>query len=150
MEQFVYIIPMMIVLFFTALWILILKLLSVLSGWTTLAERFYYQGTFDGRYFRFQSAWMNKVLFRSSLEMGMNVMGLYLIPMILFRLFHKPIFIPWSEIEAEPIKRLMIQVYRLRFRSCPNVSLTVYKKTFERMLEFNIALKNFPFDEAAD
>ncbi len=140
----------MIVLFFTGLWILILKLFSVLSGWRTLAERFQYQDKFEGRYYRFQSAWMNKVLFRSSLEMGMNVMGLYLIPMILFRLFHKPIFIPWSEIEAQPIKRFMIQVYRLRFRSCPDVSLTVYKKTFERMLEFNIALKNFPFDEAAD
>ena len=144
MEQFVYIIPIMIVLFFTGLWILILKLLSVLSGWTTLAERFYFQGTFDGRYFRFQSAWMNKVLFRSSLEMGMNVMGLYLIPMILFRLFHKPIFIPWTELEAEPIKRFLIQVYRLRFRSCPDVSLTVYKITFAKMLEFHSALKNDP------
>jgi hypothetical protein len=150
MEHFEIIIPILILLFFIGLWILILKMLAVMSGWTILAERFYYPATFDGRYYRFQSAWLNKVNFRSSLEMGMNIMGLYLIPLILFRLFHKPLFIPWEEITAEPCKRYLIQVYRLRFKSSPAIALDVYKKTFERMLEFNIALKNFPFDEAAD
>jgi hypothetical protein len=150
MEQFEIIIPILILLFFIGLWILILKMLAVMSGWTILAERYYYPATFDGRYYRFQSAWLNKVNFRSSLEMGMNVMGLYLIPMIIFRLFTKPILIPWQEIEAEPIKRYFIQFYRLRFRSCPNITLDVYKKTFKRILEFNIALKNFAFDEAAN
>jgi len=118
MDQFIYLIPIVIVLFFIGLWILILKILSVTSGWTKLAERYPYEQTFSGEYYRFQSAIMNKVIFRSSLNMGMDVMGLYLIPMVFFRLIHKPLFIQWGELVAEPVRRFMIQVYRLRFRSC--------------------------------
>jgi len=137
MEQFKVIVPILLLLFFAGLWILISKIISVMSGWTKLAERYYSEQTFAGRYYRFQSAKLNKVYFRNSLEMGMNEMGLYLIPLIFFRLFHKPLFIPWAEIETETLKTYWIKIYRLRFRSCPNITLDVYKKSFERMGEYN-------------
>ncbi len=143
MEQFENIFPVVFPFFFIGMWVFVLKKISLRSGWATLAEQFHFQEKFEGRYYRFQSARLNKVDFSSSLEMGMNEMGLYLVPMILFRLFHKPIFIPWVEIEAEPFKRFLFKGYRLRFRSYPDITLEVFKKTFERMLEFHIALKNF-------
>jgi hypothetical protein len=142
MVQFEIIVPILLLLFFVGIWLLVLKILSIQSGWTTLAERFHYYDKFEGSYYRFQTARMNKVFFRSSLEIGMNVMGLYLIPMIFFRLFHTPLFIPWAEIEAEPGKSLLIKIYRLRFRSYPNITLEVFKKSFDRMVEFHGALKN--------
>ncbi len=143
MEQFENIFPVVFPLFFIGMWILLLKILSRISGWSKLADQFHFQDKFEGKYYRFQSASLNKINFGGSLEMGMNEIGLYLVPMIFFRLFHKPIFIPWDEIEAEPVKRFLFRGYRLRIKSYPGISLEVFTKTFERMLEFHIALKNF-------
>ena len=143
MEQFENIFPVVFLFIFVGMWILVLKKLSLMSGWVKLAERFHFQEKFKGKYYRFQSARLNKINFSSSLEMGMDEMGLYLVPMILFRIFHKPIFIPWAEIEAEPFSRFLFKGYRLKIRTYPDISLEVFTKAFERMLEFHIALKNF-------
>jgi hypothetical protein len=43
-----------------------------------------------------------EVNFSSSLEMGVTERGLFLVPMILFGLFHGPLLIPWGDIQAEP------------------------------------------------
>lgn len=69
------------------------------------------------------------------LTIGGNEKGLYLVPMILFRLFHKPLLIPWTEIDARPAKRFLFKGYRLTFQSVPNVTLELYRRTFERIME---------------
>ena len=63
--------------------------------------------------------------------MGMSDEGLYLVPMAPFRLFHKPLLIPWSEVEAEPYRRF-IDGYRVTLRSVPDVSLYFYGGQFAR------------------
>ena len=143
MEQFENIFPALFPFFFIGMWIFVLKKLSSMSGWATLAEHFHFQEKFEGRYYRFQSARLNKVNYSSTLEIGMNEMGLYMVPIILFRLFHQPLFIPWVEIEAEPFKAFFFKGYRLRFRSYPDITLEVSRKAFERMLEFHSAFSNF-------
>ena len=142
-EQFENIFPAFFPFFFIGIWILVLKKLSSMSGWATLAQQFHFQEKFEGKYYRFQSARLNKVNYSSTLEIGMNEMGLYMVPIILFRLFHQPLFIPWVEIKAEPFKAFLFKGYRLRFRSYPDITLELSRKAFERMLEFHIALSNF-------
>jgi hypothetical protein len=142
-EQFKNLFPALFPFFFIGMWILVLKKLSSMSGWATLAEHFHFQEKFEGKYYRFQSARLKKVNYSSTLEIGMNEMGLYMVPIILFRLFHQPLFIPWVEIKAEPFKAFLFKGYRLRFRSYPDITLEVSRKAFERMLEFHIALSDF-------
>jgi len=85
-----------------ALLCLIFWLMSLLSGWQELAKRFHHRGKFRGECNRFKEARLDN--YRLILDMGINEDGLYLVPTFPFRLFHKPLLIPWIEITAEPFK----------------------------------------------
>lgn len=118
------------VLFFVGLWCFVLFILSHASGWRRLAGRFEAARPFRGELLRFQSARLNWVNFRSALEIGADERGLYLVPMVLFRVFHRPLLIPWSEIEAEPFDHLILKGQQLTFRSYPQTKLRLYGPAF--------------------
>lgn len=143
MNGFEEIFPFVFPFFFVGMWCFVLRLLSFMSGWTKLAGQFHFSDKFEGKYYRFQSGRMNQVNFSSSIEMGVNETGLYLVPMILFRLFHKPLLIPWGELQAEPFKRFLFKGYRLTFRSFPGITLEVYRGTFDKMIEYLKAQTGF-------
>ena len=123
-------------LFFVTMWCLVLKLLSVMSGWARLAGTFETRHTFSGKFYRFQSARMKKVSFNSMLGMGVSDKGLYLCPFVVFRPFHKPLLIPWGEIKAEPVKMFFSSGYRLSFRSFPDITLDVSGVVFDKMIDY--------------
>lgn len=125
--------PYIFPLYFLAIWIGVCYFLSKQSGWVRLSEKYHFPLLFEGKYYRFQSARLNKVNFANSLEIGVNHNGMYLIPMILFRLFHKPILIPWNEIQAEPFKRFLFRGYRLTFQSFPNTKMEITDRTFDKI-----------------
>jgi hypothetical protein len=122
--------------FFIFLWCFILWIFSFTSGWRLLAARYPYPDPFEGEAIRFQSAKMNLVNFKNVLYLGCNREGLYLNQMVLFRLFHQPVLIPWEEIIAEPYQRRFFQGYQLIFRSVPNVKLMIYRSTFDWILDY--------------
>ncbi len=140
MDQFVNALPFLIAIvfpfFFVGLWCFVLRILSSVCGWTQLAEHFHYPGKFQGKYYHFQSAHMKSIRFGGTLVIAVNAEGLYLVPMILFRPFHKPLLIPWSEIHAESFKRFMFKGYRITFQSAPDIKLQMPGRTFETMLEY--------------
>lgn len=133
--------PFIFPIFFISLWTLILGIFSYISGWRRLAERFHQPGDFQGEFLRYQSARMNLVNYNGVLNLGLSPAGLYLVPMVLFRTFHKPILIPWENIVAEPFKRVLYRGYQLQFRSVPGVRLDLYQHTFERLIGY---LQAFP------
>jgi hypothetical protein len=148
MDEPAYLIPLILVLFplfFVSLWVFILFVLSFVSGWRRLASRYHWPKPFRGKVAYFQTARLNWVNFRSALEIGANEQGLYLAPMIFFRLFHQPLLIPWSEIEAKPFNRFLFKGQRLTFRSFPGIKLDIYSQTFENMQGY---LLESPADEA--
>jgi len=122
--------------YFVALWVAVSYTLSKKSGWSRLTEKYQFSQKFEGQYFRFQSAKMNKINFNSALEIGVNDSGMYLVPMILLRLFHKPILIPWNEIQAEPLKRFLFKGYRLTFRSFPSIKMEISDRTFDKIHKY--------------
>ena len=138
MEQFKQIYPYVFPFLFIGMWVLVLKILSIKSGWVKLVEKYCFLEKFKGKYYRSQSAKIKKVNFSGSLEMGVNERGLYLIPMILFRLFHKPILIPWVEIHGEAFSRFLFKGYRLKLKSYPDIMIEVSRKTFKRMEKYII------------
>jgi len=119
--------------FFAGVWFLVTGLLSVTSGWRKLAARFENQDEFRGTVHRFQSARISGVNFNGVLRMGVGGEGLHLVPVVLFRAFHKPLLIPWEEIQAEELRGLLTRGRRLTFRSVPGVTVDISEKTFEKL-----------------
>ena len=133
--QFVFL-PYIFPLYFAAIWIAVGYSLSKMSGWSELSEKYVFSNKFDGKYYRYQSAKFNKINFNNALQLGVNNQGMYLATMILFRLFHKPLFIPWNEIQAEPYKRLFFKGYRLKFNLFPNIEMKINGRTYDKMSEY--------------
>ena len=84
--------------FFIGMWILISYTLSK-KGWQDLAEKYEAPGNFTGASAGWISAGINGVDYKNCLILKYNGQGMHLVPIFLFRLFHKPIFIPWNEIK---------------------------------------------------
>jgi len=136
MNDFDTVFPFVAPFLFIGMWWFIMRILSYMSGWTQLAARFHHPEKFQGKCNYFQSAKMKAVNFSGILIIGTNNTGLYLKPMILFRLFHKPLLIPWKEIHASSFKKFMFDGYCLTFKSCPGITLLVYDRTFEKIVEY--------------
>lgn len=127
--------------YFTALWCLILWLIALTGGWRKLAGRYRQLGDFQAQVLRYQSARLNWSNYSNILRIGLSDRGLNLSPMVLFRPFHPPLFIPWEEIEAQPFQRALWTGYQLCFRSVPGVRLELYRGTFQHILDF---LERYP------
>ncbi|MFO7899828.1 MAG: hypothetical protein R6V58_12310 [Planctomycetota bacterium] len=65
----------------------------------------------------------------------MSEKGLYLVPFVIFRPFHKPLLIPWREIDAEPFKVLLWRAYRLTIKSHPGRKIELSARTFDRIVD---------------
>lgn len=73
--------------------------LSLQSGWASLAERFRFEGKFIGRRLRWAGGQMGPFgLYYGIVRVGANSEGLYLTVNPILRLFHAPLFIPWTQI----------------------------------------------------
>ena len=85
-------------------WVGTSAFLSMLSGWGHLASRFRCVSKFDGETFRFSGMSMRSGILSASygncafITVGRPGIGISLL--FLFRVFHPPLLIPWSDIEA--------------------------------------------------
>ena len=124
-QNLFFIIPLM----YVAGWCLVMKILSLMSGWDRLCKQFAFSGIFEGDVKRFQSMRIRWVRWNNALDLGVNSMGVFIAPFILLRIFHPPIVIPWSEFKVEETKSFGASVFKLHLRSYPDISLVVAKKT---------------------
>lgn len=126
---FVFLFPLL----FAAIWALVFRINAALSGWTLLAEHFHHAEVFRGESRTFQSARLNGIRYKYVLEIGWAEGGLYLRPFGPFRVFHRPLLIPWAEIRAESVQRAFFTGARLTFRSRPEVPLELEHRIFEEL-----------------
>jgi hypothetical protein len=88
-------------LYFVGLWIFVNSIIALIGGWRLLARRFRMQGSYDGQKWPLQSARMRWTAhYNGVLTVGANRTGLFIAPLILFRVGHPPLFVPWVEIVA--------------------------------------------------
>ncbi|MDQ8205749.1 hypothetical protein [Pelagicoccus sp. SDUM812003] len=118
---------------FPAFWCLILFFLANSSGWRRVAKTFSFEGIIDGEYYRFQSANVSGVSFGGALEMGVNDVGLILVPFLPFRPFHKKLLIPWEYLRAEKYDRFLFSGYKIILTKDERFYLTISEKQFSRM-----------------
>jgi hypothetical protein len=83
-----------------------LFVLIKVSGWDQIATMYPYRSTFQGKIFKFSSAYLGTTQFKGSLDIGINHEGLYLRPFILFRLHYPPALIPWSDVSRFEKKKI--------------------------------------------
>jgi hypothetical protein len=97
--------------FFVALWITASFMISKM-GWSKLADRYETNLPFEGTRVGIISATINGVSYKNSLILRYNQDGLYLRPTFLFRLFHKPLFIPWMEIKSVRERKMIFVTWK--------------------------------------
>ena len=93
------------VLFVGLVWI-ILAVLSVMSGWRTLAERYRAQGKPQGRRVS-GSVIMNLVSYQNFAALRIGGEGISVALTLPFKSLHPPLFIPWSEVAGCESTRIL-------------------------------------------
>ncbi len=83
---------------FIGTWIFVSYMISKM-GWDKLAEKFKANDKFEGKRIGLISMTINSGNYKGAVILSYNHQGIYLKTMILLRLFHPAVVIPWSEIK---------------------------------------------------
>jgi hypothetical protein len=129
----------------------VLFISSYWSGWRRLAVPYGYQGKFSARQrWTFVTGKMGMRVsepllkiqsplfsFRSCLTISVNETGMHLSLFPLFRLFHPPIFIPWSHISAEVSPGVLSTWVEFYFRGGSAVCLLLRERIAREVLMYS-------------
>jgi len=138
------------VLAFAGLWSFVLWLISILGGWSKLANQFRRRESVTGTTWWFQSAELRRFApgnYGSCLRIVANQDGIGFSVLFPFRICHPPLFFPWSDILVEQ-KMVFFIFKRVRFTFPlePTVSIVVTNRLAEKIQR---AIGQNWFDEAA-
>jgi hypothetical protein len=131
--------PFWFVLYFVGLAVAVMMLLSLMSGWWTLARQLRASIPPDGDRFGFTSGtmgiWVFPVSYSSCLFVNVGREGIRVAMPFPFRLFHPPLFIPSAMIESAVEKRFLFSRYaKIRIRDhWPR--LTIHGRAGRRIIE---------------
>ncbi len=92
------------------LWCAVLAVISLASGWRSLADRFRAESPPPDHRQWMVSGSLGWVDFNSSLVVGHSEAGLHLAAFPLFRPFHPPLLIPWSAISGRVRRRYWLRL----------------------------------------
>jgi hypothetical protein len=123
---------------FAGIWVLIIFTISR-GGWAALAASYSTSTPFKGHSVGFISASINGANYNNSLILKYNEVGIYLRPIFFFRLFHKPLLIPWKEIKEGPDKKYLFISFKELIIGTPTVATIRFRKsTFDDYLSPSI------------
>lgn len=99
MEKYLWIlIPLAFPVVFIPFWCFVCFIISLVSGWNTLAREFQTTQKPEGKTFFSQRAMLNGARYNHVLNVTPAPQGLHLNLMSLFRAGHPPLLIPWSKL----------------------------------------------------
>ena len=82
---------------FPAMWSGVCFLLALIGGWRSMARRYRYQGQSQPP-MHYATARLGVVNYRSVMRVGADAAGLHLAVMVLFRVGHPALHVPWSAV----------------------------------------------------
>lgn len=129
-------------LFFIGIFVFVIYFLSR-KGWSDLVNMYQFDGVFQGHRFGVISAGINGVNYNNCLILKYNEQGFYLRPTFIFRLFHKPVFIPWGEIKVIRDKQILFIKLKELIIGDPAVAIMQMKNSTFLKIEQVTYLKNF-------
>ena len=94
-------------LVFPVFWCVVCLLLSVVGGWKSLAESYGTDLSPRGTAFLWQSGAVGLVAYRNCLNIHATPDGLFLSVAWLFRVGHRPLFIPWRAIHNVEARQIL-------------------------------------------
>ena len=92
---------------FIVLWVFISWLLSALGGWSSLAAHYGISSTPDNiQWFRWKSMALSRIKifpvnYNNCLKMAFDETGMYLSPLIIFRIGHTTLKLPYQDMNVE-------------------------------------------------
>jgi len=122
---------------FPLFWVFVSVLISRVSGWSTLAEVYSFNGTFEGKRWRFVSARMRWMMgYNNALTVGSDTKGLYLAMFVLLRPGHRALFIPWRDISTRTVPGPFMTYTEFRFTRVPSLFIRLPQRIAEKVLAF--------------
>jgi len=120
---------------FLAVWFLSMHLIARVGGWRDLARLYRVDTPIAGA-----REWRNRrgkmrygTGYNGCLNVAANAMGLHLSLWPIFRPAHPPLFIPWTDIETEPVHGMFAESIRFAFRRA-NTFLLLRRELAEEIL----------------
>lgn len=130
-------------LLFPAFWCLVVFAIAKFGGWQRLAEAYRIE-QYPARSRRksgLQSIRLNGSRYNNVVNIDYDEYGLYMQPMILFRIGHPLLYIPWEDITVHPKTDGGLfggfgLTRELTFSQRPDVSVVFYKRLIEKFERF--------------
>jgi hypothetical protein len=126
--------PVFFIVYFVCLWIAVSFVISFVGGWFELGRVYRAAKPFLGNRWRFQDAQFRPIGgYHNILSVSANAEGLYLAMFFPFRFGHPPLFIPWQDISARPVRYFWSRMHRFEFRQVPSVRLRLKEKLVRKI-----------------
>jgi hypothetical protein len=121
-------------------WNFLIWVISRIGGWSQLARAYGFEGEFpaysQGKSLRSQSLLlMGLGSYRSAVEVGWDESALYLRTARFFRVGHKPLRLPWSDLKASSSKKWFEKYVALTSNQVPAVPIHFRLKVAKRLAE---------------
>ena len=128
--------------FFIGMFVIVIYFLSR-KGWSDLVNMYQFDGVFQGQRFGIISVGINGVNYNNCLVLKHNEKGFHLRPILIFRLFHKAVFIPWGEIKDIREKQILFIKIKELVIGDPAIAIMQMKDSTFSKIEQATYLKNF-------
>lgn len=128
MEQLWYLFPFL----FIGFWVLLSFLLSKM-GWQKLVDQYGVETNVGGEKFGTVSMSIGTSTYTNAILLRYDHHGIYLRPIWLVRLFHKPVFIPWKEITVTETQAFFFKSKRVAIGNPEIAFITGPTKLFANM-----------------
>jgi hypothetical protein len=128
--------PVLIPVFFVSLWTGACHLVAVVGGWKSLADSYASTDTFEGKQLWWRHGRFNHSIgYNGCLNLGAGARGLHLSVMVLFRLGHAPLLIPWSDITLSESRFWLVKSTTFSFSRVPTVQLHLRPTLAQKLLQ---------------
>jgi hypothetical protein len=138
----VFLFVVLLLLAISIFWSFVVYMISLASGWRTLARRFRSQQPFNGPVWRWDGGTMRFARYNNCLTLGADPIGVYLSTMLLFRPGHPALFIPWTEVTVGSQTTLFGEYVQLKLGSEERIPFTIRPTLAERLK--NAAGRSWP------
>ncbi len=106
-------------------------------AWRDLVEHYRAPDHVEGKRIGVNSLSINSVNYKNSIVLTYNEVGLYMKPILLFRLFHEPLLIPWTEMRVIRTKKILFTAYTEVSIGSPRSTILLLKvKTFNQFQQY--------------
>lgn len=95
---FIGLIPIAFLIAFPLMWCFVVWLISIMSGWQELAQKYRAQQPATGKLWLSQYGFVNGARYGNALNITTNDTGLFLETLAIFSINHPRLFIPWSDL----------------------------------------------------